>query len=483
MSFLKVDTESVLRSSESDYSIGISEPDIPILSDTEYKAKAIHSFSKCINSKQKSEPVPTYYSYSSRITTKPKGFSKFPPSYMLASFFMTSFNLNMTTAFKAIKTFNPFDKRALDRTIVYREGHIDITKIPANIRHVFNNTTVINDKYSKVDACIIIEDDLLKEMNRFIKVVNNLAPQQYAGVKSLPIYKPLITLSTNDFLSMSPTSRIRILSQTIKVKRNKLQVAINVKRDIGNLGREYHILTNIPRTDRAKITNLYGYDFESALQTILLAILQEVNPSLPLTVTQNYVKNKNAVRQYVVDTLGVDKEKAKKIITAAYQGGSIGGIPKIIGSKISTIQRKGMKGLYDETVVIMKELLKVSAKSYTAPLSTLGSHFKAARWYASKRTSIKWELTQDFTYEYYNKFIEQYGLAKASKYKKSYMFYFWTYFEGEARKILQNHLKQDITLHDAVYTQDEPSFKAMVVSDVEDEIYNKIGINLKLGKA
>jgi hypothetical protein len=484
MSFLKVDTSSV-QSADDDFVFIQDEPDvpdIPTLSDSEYQLKAIESFQKCLNSKNVPKEVPIYYDYKTRVTITPRGENKFPSSYMLASFFMTSFNLGMSVAFKVVRAFNSFDIRALDRSIVYREGHVNLQNIPVNIRHIFENTEVINDKYMLVKACIIVEDELLKEMSKFLQVVNNLAPSEYSDTV-LSVYKPLMAIKSSDFLSMSPTSRIKILSQTVNIKRNVLHVSLNIKKDIGNLGREYHLLTSIPRIDRDKIPNLWGYDFESALQTIVLAILTDIVPTETFSVTDTFVNNKRYVRQYVVDILGVNMEIAKKIITAAYQGGCLGGISKITGFRLNAVQRKGMSGLYDETKIIMDELVKISSKSYIAPKTVLGSHFKAACWYASKRTTTKWELTEDFTFEIYHDFLAKYGKAKAKKFPKSYMFYFWTYFEGEARKIVQSHLKQAITLHDAVYTQDEASFKSMIVTDVEAEIYKKLGIRLKLGKA
>ncbi len=313
MSFLKVDTSSV-QSADDDFVFIQDEPDvpdIPTLSDSEYQLKAIESFQKCLNSKNVPKEVPIYYDYKTRVTITPRGENKFPSSYMLASFFMTSFNLGMSVAFKVVRAFNSFDIRALDRSIVYREGHVNLQNIPVNIRHIFENTEVINDKYMLVKACIIVEDELLKEMSKFLQVVNNLAPSEYSDTV-LSVYKPLMAIKSSDFLSMSPTSRIKILSQTVNIKRNVLHVSLNIKKDIGNLGREYHLLTSIPRIDRDKIPNLWGYDFESALQTIVLAILTDIVPTETFSVTDTFVNNKRYVRQYVVDILGVNMEIAKK---------------------------------------------------------------------------------------------------------------------------------------------------------------------------
>ena len=482
MPFLKVGECDTSHIDEDDFSTA-EEPYIPTMTDDEYRDETLVNFKKCLNRKAASTSVPSYYDYKNKAITVPRGITDFPPSYMLAAFLMTSFNLIMTDSFKVVKTLNTFNKRDLNRLIVYREGYIDFSKVHVNIKHIFKNTTVMTDKYMKIDACVIVEDELLKEMQRFIQVVNNLAPQDYVTSKTLPRYKNQMKIKSSDFLLMSPVSRLRILAQTVTIKRNELNVSLNIKKEIGNLGREYHLLTNIPRDDRGKISNLYGYDFESALQTIVFAILNEVNPSLNLSVTKYFVENKVAVRQHVVDALGVDMEKTKKIITAAYQGGSLGRISEIIGYKLNTDQKEAMKGLYDETKPIMEELLKVSSKSFVAPNTTLGSHFTAARWYASKRTSTKREIPVDFTLEYYQVYLKKYGANKASKFAKSYMFYLWTYFEGEARKVVQGHLRQPISLHDAVYTQDKSSFDSLNISKVENEIYTKIGIKLKLGEA
>ena len=176
-------------------------------------------------------------------------------------------------------------------------------------------------------------------------------------------------------------------------------------------------------------------------------------------------------------------EMAKKIITAAYQGGGLNSIAKMIKRGLSKEEREGMEDLYLETKQIILELLKVSSSIFKAPNSVLGSHFSAAKWYASHRTSAKHELVNPFDYRYYEDYIAKYSEAKAFKFAKSYMFYLWTYFEGEARKIVESHLKQPISLHDAVYTQDKASFDQLDVKAVEAEILQKIGIPLKLGKA
>ncbi len=479
MAFIKVNQESVVKG---EY---FEEAYIPVLTDLEYKSKVIESLKKCLNSKNEPKQVHIYYSYSSRVTLTPKDTSNFPPSYMLATFFMSSFNLKMTESFNAIRMLNAFTKKALDRSIIYRENHIDLSKVPVNIRDIFDNTKVVTDKYATIDACVILDDKLLEEMGKFINIINNVTPQGYIdkAQKILPRYKPLMTIESKDFLAMSTISRLRILSQVVNVKRHKLNVSLNIQRDIGNLGREYHLLTNLARTDRNIITNLDGYDFESALQTIVLAILKSVNSTISLNVTDHFVKNKVEVREYVVKKLGVKMDIAKKIITAAYQGGGLKGISKIVGFRLAKEQNKDMEGLYAETKMIIEELLKISSNAFVVPPSTLGTHFHAARWYASNRTSIKWKLTDDFTLEFYDKYVKKFGEVEAYKFAKSYMFYLWTYFEGEARKIVEGHLKQPISLHDAVYTQDKSSFDSLNVSKIEAEIYTKIGIKLKLGAA
>ena len=488
MSFITVDLKSLSEFEDLDASeyAGLEEVEvnIPILSDAEYKVTAIKNYKMCLHGKSKPKEVPTYYPYStSRDASIPRGTNRFPRSYMLATFLMTSFNLNMSTSFRVIKLLNSFNKRALDRSIVYKDNHLNLKKVPINIRAIFDNTKVITDKYATINACVIVKNELLKEMSRFIKVVNNLAPSAYSGNNTQPIYRNLMSIPRDEFLQMSATSRLRILSQTVQIKNNTLRVALNIKKDIGNLGREYHLLANIPRDDRAKISALYGYDFESALQVIVLAIMQDINSSIKIGITQNFVQNKNDVRQYVVDILGVNMDLAKKVITAAYQGGGLGSVHNMIGHVLTIIQKEGMKDLYEETKIIIIELLKISDTSFIASNSVLGSHFTAARWYASKRTATRWELTKDFTYADYQAYVTKYSKAKAFKFAKSYMFYLWTYFEGEARKILATHLKQPISLHDAVYTQDKVSFNAMNVAIVEAEILQKIGIPLKLGPA
>lgn len=484
MAFITVDKAKLVSSKEEDYADQV-EVDIPELSDSQYQEELLNNFKKCLSSKNKPTQVDTYHNYSpSKPRLAPRGKTNFPSSYMSASFFMTAFNLKMTESFKVISTINSFNKRGLDRSIVYRDKPLDPYKVPVNVRDLFNNTTVTTENNTSLEACIIQEDKLLEEMKRFLTQINDISPNDYteANVK-LPVYKPLIKIQVDDFLKMSTGSRLRILGRTVNVYRNVLSVSLNIKKEIGNLGREYHLFVNVPRPDRAKISNLYGYDFESALQTIVLAILRDIAPKQKFGITANFVANKNDVRKHVVDVLGVDIDTAKRIITAAYQGGGINGMSEIVGYRLLKSQKEDMDGLHTETKSIINELIKISSNSFKPSDSTIASHYKAAHWYASKRTKQRWEMTQDFSLEFYEQYRDEYGKSKAFKYAKSYMFYLWTYFEGEARKIVQQHLKQPITLHDAVYTQNKASYDAMVVKTVEDEIEQKLGIPLKLGKA
>jgi hypothetical protein len=489
MGFLKVNEGSIkeLESMDSaEYAaLDLTEEKayIPVLSDAEYKEVVKKNYETCVKSERQPREVPTYHNYStSRDTSNPRGTDKFPLSYTLACFLMSSFNLKMSVAYKVTTILNSFNKRNVDRTIIYRDTPINPKKIPANVRSLFSNEAVISEKFVPVDACVVNNLDLVEQMKRFINCINNLSPSTCSNAATHSRFRT-IEISVDDFLSMSVTGMIRVLSQTVRVKRKVLYVALNMQKDYGNLGREYHLLTSVSRDDRSKITNLYGYDFESALQTIVLSLCAELKVNLPYGATQNYVTDKKNVRKYVVDKLGVSTDIAKKVITAAYQGGRMKGIKQITGLILTNDQKIGMQALYEETQLVLFGLLPASSKNYTASQSILGLHMKAACWYAAKRTKKKYELTDDFTLEYYNDYVKQYGKSKAYNFVKSYVFYLWTYFEGKARKILESHLDKPISLHDAAYSQSFSSFKLLNVKAVEAEILQKIGIPLKLGKA
>lgn len=470
--FLKVDKESLLERERVLVLEGV-----------------IANFKSAINSKTlitKAKVIDAYYSYAARDTTDIREHKPVVHSYVLSSFFMSTFAITLTHANALTQLLNTFIKRDYDRKLLYRKGHLDLTKYPESTHKLFRNTVVRDEESNNdIDACLINHGYFRDVLEGFLNQINNVSPTNYSSKGKLPVSKPTISISVGDFLKMSTVSQLRILSHTVNVKRKILTVALNVQKDYGNLGREYHLLTSIPRTDRGNISNLYGYDFESALQVIVLGILKEVKPHIDLPITTHFVNNKKAVRQHVVDTLGVSMDIAKKVITAAYQGGGLSGIPNLIGvDKLTNDQKFGMEGLYSETKLVISTLLEISSTSFLAPDTILGKHFKAARWYASKRTLKKYELLHDdFTFELYDKFLKRYGKRKAFQFAKSYMFYLWTYFEGEARKILASHLKQPITLHDAVYTQDKNSFDQVSIKCIEDEIFSKIGIPLKLDKA
>jgi len=470
--FLKVNKESLLERER-----------VLVLNDV------IANFESAINSKTlqgKAKVMNVYYSYGSRITTDIREQKIASPSYVLSSFLMSTFLITLTEANTLTQLLNTFIVRDYNRKLLYRKGHLNFNKYPKSTHQLFINTTVKEeDTNNDIPACLINHGYFRDVIKSFLMKINNVSPTTYSKRGKLPVSKPTISISVRDLMKMSTVSQLRILSHTVNVKRMVLNVALNIQKDIGNLGREYHLLTSIPRVDRAKISNLYGYDFESALQVIVLAILKEVKPNLALPITSHFVKNKKEVRQHVVDTLAVPMDIAKKVITASYQGGGLKGVPNLIGiKKLSENQKFGMEKLYIETKLVINELLEISSFSFKAPDSVLGKHFKAARWYASKRTVKKYELLHDdFTLELYEKFIKKYGTKKAFNFAKSYMFYLWTYFEGEARKILSSHLKQPITLHDAVYTQDKGSFDQVLLDSIEKEIFNKIGIPLKLAKA
>ncbi len=233
---------------------------------------------------------------------------------------------------------------------------------------------------------------------------------------------------------------------------------MNHKQEIGNYGRRYNTINEIARNDRKLISNLYGVDIATALQTILLADMKQLAPSEKLPLTTRLTIEKNQIRKEALERMKFkDISTAKMEITAIYQG------------RWYKPYYKPLKKLFDERDLIAETVIK------QVLLNPKSARVK----YATERTNQK--LREKFKEEEYS--VEDYEGSKQGmkqQIRNSFLFYYWTFKEREIQNMLAREFKYPLTLHDAVYTQDIEEFKRLNIQQVEDNIFQELQISIKL---
>ena len=302
-----------------------------------------------------------------------------------------------------------------------------------------------NDSIKRLIKYYLIELEAV-EIPKYTKGMNK-NPEQY-----LKIY-------IYDILKMSLYSQLTLLRNLVYVKDFVLYIKLNHKQDIGNFGRRYNTLNEIARDDRKLISNLYGVDMATALQTILLADMKIVDPKMELPITTLLITDKTRVRKETMQLMGYKTiEIAKMNLTAIFQG------------RWYNKRYLPLKKLFDERDLISKTLIK---QAFT--------DIKSQRMkYAIERTNTK--LAKKFpdneTYQ-----VEEYELNDndgKQHIRNSFMFYYWTFKEREIQNIIADNFKYPITLHDAVYTQYEQEFNRLNIEDIEKKILKELDIAIKL---
>ena len=265
-----------------------------------------------------------------------------------------------------------------------------------------------------------------------------------------------LKIDINIFKTMSLFSQCKILLGAIEIHDEYIIMKLNHKQEMGNHGRRYNSLNEISREDREKI-GLYGVDMESAIQVILLKDAKDINPAVKLPWTEDYITNKKATRIRIATLLSITVSEAKTLITAIYQG-------KQLSKKYMAIEE-----IFEEANTIAELLIT------TATLKAPTNRVK----YATTRANQKLEelyttglvVAQDYkTYS---------DLRKRLEIRKKYMFFYWTYSERVIQDLIAKEFKRPVTLHDAVYSKDEPKID---VGELEIEIETLTNYTIKLEK-
>lgn len=261
------------------------------------------------------------------------------------------------------------------------------------------------------------------------------------------------------YSKMSTYTQLHLLRNLAYIEHYTLYIKMQHKQDIGNNGRRYNMMDEIPRTDRILI-KLYGVDMESALQTIVYTKVKKIDQSIDLPFTKYYIDNKKQVRDEVSRQLDWSIDRTKREITAIYQG------------RVFNTKKEGHKEL--------EHIFLESDKIRTTIFTTIGDGTQETK-YASRKTIEK--ILEDYKIEDALKNYSKLNEKDQRNIRNTYMFYWWTYFEREIQNIIAKELKYPKTLHDAVYTQDEDNFNKLDIKKLEEEILNKTDIPMKLGIA
>jgi len=262
------------------------------------------------------------------------------------------------------------------------------------------------------------------------------------------------------YSKMSNYIKLHLLRNLVYVEHYILYVKMQHKQEIGNHGRRYNILDEIPRIDRDMMFNLYGVDMESALQTILYTKVKSIEPTIEIPFTEYYIANKKQVRKDISQQMGWTTDRAKTEITAIYQG------RRYNSKKYENRWHKELEYIFLERDRI-REVIFTTSKDNTQVTK-----------YATKRTNEK--IKEDYNI---NDAIKKYNTLKAydkANIKNTYMFYYWTYFEREIQNIIAKEFKYPKRLHDAVYTQDKDDFDKLHIESLEKEILSTTGTPIKL---
>lgn len=261
------------------------------------------------------------------------------------------------------------------------------------------------------------------------------------------------------YAKMSTYTQLHLLRNLEYVEDYILYIKMQHKQEIGNHGRRYNILDEIPRIDRELIWNLYGVDMESALQTIVYTKVKKIEPTIELPFTEYYIANKKQVRSDISQHMGWTIDKTKREITAIYQGRGYN--PKRVE-------------WHKELMHIFLERDKISETIFT---TSKGS--TQVTKYAKRRTNEK--ILKKFKLKDSLKNYEKQSTTDQRNIRNTYMFYYWTYFEREIQNIIVKEFKYPKTLHDAIYTQDENEFNKLNIERLEKEIVTATEVPIKLG--
>lgn len=314
------------------------------------------------------------------------------------------------------------------------------------------------NEYNDISNCYTFKDGSPLS-NFLIKIKTFKITTKYNKKLCLKIHR-------EEFLQMGTQAQIFLTKNIYSIEDNLIYVKLNEKQEIGNYGRRYNLLSNIPSADRDQIDALYGVDMSAALQTICITLMEKHFDTV-LPITDAYIKNKLATREAIQELMNIGLDDAKRLITSIYQG-----------LKYIKKSYEPLKEYFDEA-----HLLRTQFASLIGNKDIEDDDLSEAVKYATKRTEIKLKNIKVKDYNKVDGRSKKSKLTKSERYKveKSFMFFLWTYYERMVQNLIASKFTYPLTLHDAVYTQDEKEFNLVDIEQLEQEIYNETSIPIRLG--
>jgi len=353
------------------------------------------------------------------------------------------------------------------------------------LKRLFVETTKIDHAENRVEILTFnTSSTLYKSIHKnAIDMVERLAK---ADIRLVDYVKPTekFYVAVKSFKLMGIQSQITILKNIIEVSPSEgICIKKNTKQEIANYGRQYNTMNEIYNLDRQYMIgeNLFGLDMESAIQVILLKLVQDVNelqPELEIEtdITENFIQNKKEVREdvarlmdYRIDEDTLNIAKAKTTITAIYQG---------LGIHKETL---ALEPYFKEARDIMEHIMRYT---YLKPKEKYTK-------YAIHRTNTKLveKKMECEVSDYYKKYKA--GLKKGKwvltekqrqQIRKSFTFFVWTWHERQIQNIITSYVSNPITLHDGIYTQSRAEHLILIKQKkmIQREIYQQLGIHINL---
>lgn len=313
----------------------------------------------------------------------------------------------------------------------YSKSTSSYQKLNPGIKSLFRVETITTSKDTLVTA-YFINCDLTYALDKFLNV---------ASLSLTDDTKDTFTITKSELLTMHTMSQIILLDRVHCIKGDQLYIKLYEKNEIAMCGRRYNTLNTIARVDRHKI-ELYGYDMESALQTILYS---KFSNTLDLSWSKYYISNKRGVREDIANLFNLPIDTVKTEITAIYQGRWY--------NPEKYPMHQHVKVLFDEVEAIKTYLYS----NYWKKSKDESEAYK----YARKRTKDKYPDT-----------------TSKRNLKVTFLFFYWTYYERQIQDVMCKYISNSLPLHDAVYTQDSnlPSKEYL-----ESQIKEETGISMRLG--
>ena len=301
--------------------------------------------------------------------------------------------------------------------------------------------------------------------------------------------KDTLKVKFSELYKMSGLSQLTLLNRTtvIDAKKEIIYVKLHTKSEIGFFGREYNTLSLLPRFDRAHIKSLLGYDMEAAMQSIFVRLL----PELELPFANYYIKNKRLVRQKAYDIYvklnphlptktkedkGLIMDRVKMELTAIFQGRPFGKADEFhifledeykIFTERDLITTAICQRHNDNSDEIRYAKVRTKDKAKSRSTSKLRRMFPKGYKVDFKELAEEIEVVDG-------------RVNAANKLRKTFIFFYWTYYEKVIQDAMKTLMEEPISLHDAVYTQ---SGSLPLKSKVEKQIRLLTGFPMKLGKA